>query len=135
MNTYIIEHEIITLLKNYKDKLQPWVWDFTEDSINFQHWEFDKWKGLSWNKWLASTEIESENYNDAINLYYKKLSKIIPKISFIWQVYIDSQRGSFLIKKWTYWFFRYIYNGKPVSLKFWEEEKNILKNLMKNKKN
>lgn len=133
MNSYIIEHEIITLLKNYKDNLQPWVGSFSADWIKFTHWDFNNWQWLIWHKWITRFEIDSENYVTAINTYYKKLSKIIPKISLIWQAYIDSQRWSLLVKKWNQGFLRYIYNGNPVSLKFWKEEKNILTNLVENK--
>lgn len=133
MNTYIIEHEIIALLDNIYVDWSKAITNFSIDWIKFSHWDFTYWEWTFGEKWLARIEIKSYNYIDAQNIYYKKLLKIIPKISFIWQAYIDSHKGSLLIKKWNQGILRYIYNDNPVSLSFWKKEQTILKNLIKNK--
>jgi hypothetical protein len=132
MNKYLIEHEIISLLKNYDIDLRSSLGEFTVEWIKFIHRDYQEWKWLIWKRWLAKAEIESENFLDARNIYFKKLSKIIPKISLIWQAYIDSQTWSILIKKWNKGYFHHIFNDNSVSLPFWKTQQNILMNLMEN---
>lgn len=133
MNKYIIEQEIDSLIENHYFEWQTSITSFELDGITFseKNYSFEKW--AFWNKWIINCELEWENYKDVLNIYLDKISRIITKISFIWQAYINYNYWSLLVKKWDIWLFFYRYNDAPVWLNFWKSKQDILLDLYYNK--
>ncbi len=133
MNKYIIEQEIDSLLKNHYFEWQKSITSFEFEWITFSEKNYSYWEWAFWNKWIINCELEWENYKDVLNIYSYKISKIIPKISFIGQAYINYNYWSLLVKKWDIWLFFYRYNNEPVWLNFWKNKQDILLDLYYNK--
>jgi hypothetical protein len=136
MNTYKIEWKISTLaipiLYNEKGGLESYIFEI--DGIKFYSWENIHEKGYNINSWVASSEIEEDNYIQAYSKFIEKLLNIIPKISLISQCYIEYLRQPFIIHKLgsDVVFFREIKEEKPVGLIFNEKQVKALEILYEN---
>ncbi len=132
MNKYIIEHEILTILRNnYVEWTIP-ITSFKIDDIEFSQWNYSIGKWSFWDQWLCKSTIEALDYHEALKLHFYKLNKIIPKIAFIGQAYINHNYWSILISKWDIWLLFYRYPSKGGWLPFWKKEQNILNNIFHN---
>lgn len=132
---YKIEHKILTLAHcAVMDKKREPA-SFEIDSINFSHWEFNYRDGWLTDAWLASAEIESENYIDAFNVFMRKLAVTVPRISLISQSYIEYIVEPFIIHQIgsDLAFFRYTNDSKACGLMFMENEQKALEILVANK--
>ncbi|MFH1745320.1 MAG: hypothetical protein ABH881_04105 [bacterium] len=133
LNKYKIEHKILTLadcaVMENKDK--PASFDI--DGIEFSHWDFnfrDGW--LKNDAWIVKIEIEASNYVDAINNLWKKLSKIVPRISLLSQSYIEYIFEPFFVYKIgsDVAFLRYTADTMGGGLMFMEKEQKALTELL-----
>ncbi len=100
MNSYKIEWKIITIAIPilYEIKNDS-PYSFEIDGINFSLWGDIYEKGFKVDSWIASSLIEEENYIQAYQKFIKKLSRLIPKISFVSQCYIEYLTQPFIIHK------------------------------------
>jgi len=132
-NIYEIQHKIVTLVKNAvidKDKDTHHI--FSVDYITFEHWDYSFEDAQIGDAWIAKGEVESDNFLEAINIFRKSLSKIVPRIALISQAYIEYHREAFVIhkKESDTAFFHCTKDRKPVSLMFMKNEKQALDELL-----
>ena len=91
MNNYKIEQKILTLARYAVENKNGKSDSFEIDNVRFSQWKFDcaeKWSDEA-EVWIASTNISDENWEKALDSFYKKMSKLIPKIAFVAQVYTE----------------------------------------------
>lgn len=135
LNTYKIEHRILTLSECavMDKKGEPASFDI--DGVNFSHWDFNYRDGWVSDAWIAMSTITAENYVVAINELIKKLTKLIPRISLISQSYIEFISEPFLIHKVNsdVAFFRYITDARGGGLMFMENEQKALSKILEAK--
>ena len=133
MEKYLIQHKIKTLAhlevgfdggSNIDEVVDPHM---EVEGYKFIHWQFDMvhtWQG---DAWIVSKEINSDNAFNAVNEFRVGLAKIIEKIAFVSQCYIDFSRESFLVYKLEnnpqdiFWL-RYVKEVPGVGLNFGKEE-------------
>lgn len=134
LNTYKIEHKILTLAHCAVMEKKDEPASFEVNGIKFYHWDFNYRDGWTTDAWIASSEIRSKSFVDAINIFSKKLSKLIPRISLICQSYIEFTIEPFLIHKTSAGvaFFKYIVDVHGGGLMFMEKEQEALKELLGN---
>ena len=99
-NIYKIEHKITTLAKNAvhnKEKNSYHV--FSIGNITFEHWDFNIRDGRLKNAWIVKSEVQSNNFLEAINSFRKELWKIISRIALISQSYIEYHIEPFVVHK------------------------------------
>ncbi|NQV88044.1 MAG: hypothetical protein HQ402_00620 [Parcubacteria group bacterium] len=132
MNNYKIEHKILTLahcaVMDNKEKPAS----FKVGDVEFTHWDFNHRDGWSTDAWIATTEVEADNFVDAVNILAKKLNQIIPRIALISQSYVEYFFEPFLIHKTEseVAFFRYIEDTRGGGLMFMENDLKALKKLL-----
>lgn len=137
MKKYYIERQIVTLsnlLYFNQNSPQPEN-HFTIEWIDL----LDSWtrkKNSNEHIRLASSSFNSNNYHDAVSKMKKKLLKIIPRLSYVWQTYINFMNESYLVHESLspYIFLRPTYDIQWCSLTF---DETRIRNLNKivNKKN
>jgi hypothetical protein len=133
MNQYLIQQKINTIsdLCIFKDG-KPEHIDI--DGIEFIQWDFSLAEGCIGNAWIASGKEIAENYRAALFAFRKILNKIVPKIAFIGQCYMDYVQESFLLHRINdnpkgIAFIHYNADRSATGLMFGEEEKNNLDKL------
>ena len=134
MKKYRIEHKILTLAHCAVMEVKEKPASFEIEGLEFSHWDFnfrDGWKDSD--AWIATSEIEAENFIDAINVFRAKLNKLIPRISLICQSYIEFTREPFIIHDLSrdIAFFEYSQDVKSGGLMFMEKERDALAELLK----
>lgn len=136
MNKYKIQHKIVTLAHCAVMDRKENPASFVSEGIDFSHWEFNYADGWLTDAWLAEELVESDIFIDAINIFRKKLVRIVLRISLISQSYIEFINESFLVHKVNsdLAFFHYIQENKSVGLMFMESEKEALEILLKTNK-
>ncbi len=134
MKKYKIEHKILTLAHCAVMEVKEKPASFEIEGLEFSHWDFnfrDGWKDSD--AWIATAEIEAENFIDAINVFRAKLNKLIPRISLICQSYIEFTREPFIVHDLSrdIAFFEYSQDVKSGGLMFMEKERDALIELLK----
>lgn len=132
LNTYKIEHKILTLAHCAVMEKKNEPASFDVDGVKFSHWDFNYRDGWLSDAWIATTTITAVNYVDAINELLKKLAKLIPRIALISQSYIEYISEPFLIHKINsdVIFFRYTTDVRGGGLMFMENEQKALTKLL-----
>jgi len=132
LNIYKIEHKILALSHCAVMEKKDEPASFDVDEIKFSHWDFNYRDGWNTDAWIASSEIQSKNFVDAINIFSKKLSKLIPRISLICQSYIEFTIEPFLIHETSknIAFLKYIVDVRGGGLMFREKDQKALKELL-----
>ena len=127
MQKYHIQQRISTLSENAVGTIESEP-EFSAENIKFTQWEFDHGRGWLGDAWLAESFIESECAFDALVEFSGKMAKLIPKISFIGQAYIQYHLQPFLLTKGSsnLGFFYFPMEVEPVGLMFLEEQKKAL---------
>lgn len=98
MNQYIIQQKINTISKLSlldSGELVP----MTIDEIEFNQWDFNWAEGCKGNAWIVMGKENADNYHKAVFSFRKKLSKIVPRVAFISQCFMDYGQESFLAFK------------------------------------
>ncbi len=133
MNHYIIQQKINTI-SDLSILAEGVSVPMIIDGMQFSQWDFNLAEGCIGNAWIAEYQEEAENYHGAVLNFRKRLSKIVPKIAFISQCYMDYTSESFLVYKInenvdkTAFIYRTTNRGAP-GLMFMEEEKENFDNL------
>ena len=135
MNKYIykIEHKIQTLAKNaVPDKIKKSYSSFVVKDIKFEQWNFNIRDGWLGNAWLAKSEVSSKDFIQTINVFRRRLRKIVPRIALISQSYIEFILEPFIIHKENNdkAFLHYTSNRKVGGLMFMGDEKKALEELL-----
>jgi hypothetical protein len=132
MGQYQIEHKILALshCAVMKDKEKPA--SFEVEGVNFSHWDFNYRDGWISDLWIATANIEANNFLEAINELGRRLSRSIPRISLISQSYIEYILEPFLVQKINsdVVFFRYSVDVHGGGLMFMEKEQKALNKLL-----
>jgi hypothetical protein len=126
METYLIQHKVKTL-----SKLGVGLNDSTFPKMDLggfliEQWDFNISEGWLGDAWLVEKNIQADSCEEAIKIFRSDLDKIVPKLAFISQCYMDFYMQPFLIKKINepdnIFFFKYTEDHKGVSLHFSENE-------------
>lgn len=130
MNQYIIQQKIKTISSLgffEKDALVPMI----INDIEFNQWDFSIPDGCKGDAWVAKGKEGAGNYREAFANFRKKLSKIVPKVAFVSQCYMDYVQESFLVfrindnpDKIT--FMHHVSSRGATGLMFMEDEKENL---------
>src|SRR5882672_5362376 len=96
---YKIEQRISTLIDNAVMNDGQMAAAFSIGTTKFSHWDFNYRDGWPSDLWLAEDSVEAPNLVDALNAFHKLLARVIPRISFIGQSYIDFLTEPYLVVK------------------------------------
>lgn len=130
-NNYRFEHKIETLADNaVMEAGKPP--SFTAHDLNFSHWEFNHRDGWVGNAWVASANIQAMTFRKAFEDLWHRLSRVIPRISFVSQCYTEYISEPFLAVRddLNLAFFRYTERTDGVGLMFMEESREALQTLL-----
>ncbi len=97
MNTYKIQHKIITLssLDFFEIK---WP-EIDIEGFLVKNWSSSFWNISDWGGWLVSKEIDAENWMNAINKFRNEFQVIAQNLALVSQCYFDFLWWSYLIEK------------------------------------
>ncbi len=135
MNKYIIEQRVRTLshlsVGLNDDKPVP---EMSIDDFLFTQWDFNYAEGWKGDAWLVQKEVEVNSGIEAINNFRKDLDKIVQKLTFVSQCFMDFYREPFLIFKSignqdNVFFYKHIQNKTGVGLQFDESEINAYESI------
>lgn len=131
---YTIEHLIRTTAKNAIHNNSNYI-PFNIDNVTFSHYKFDIQNGWKENFWIAKSQIEASDFQEAFNVFYSKLEQIVPILALVSQCYMNFNWESFLIFKENgdSAFLRYMKNGSPTGLMFRKNHLKAVDKLMKSK--
>ena len=134
MHTYHIQHKIKVLLSNNTNISTGNPHKFTVDGATFGPWTEDPHEFWRAGEWLVETSLTADNLQTALMQYSQKMSRIIPRIAFVGQAYINDRFGSIFIKRddKDFGWFRSIIERDRVSLDFMDEELEALEELVGN---
>jgi len=134
LNKYKIEHKILTLAHCAVMEKKDNPASFSNDGIEFSHWDFNYGDGWITDAWIATATIEAKNYQKAFSVFIKTMSRLVSRISLISQSYIEYLSEPFLIHKIgsNTAFFRYTNDVRAVGLMFMESEQKALTKLLAN---
>ncbi len=131
MNEYLIQQKIKTLSHlevglEVQNNHEPLM---NIDGYSFKHWDFGKGYGWKGDAWIAGKKIKAVNALEAINDFRKNLDKIIQKVGFLSQCYMDFYFESLIALKTNnndenIFLFRHIRDKDPVGLSFTNESLN-----------
>lgn len=104
------------------------------DGIGLRHWDFNLADGCKGDAWIAEGKEEAENCREAFVAFRKKLNKVVPKIAFVSQCYMDYTQEPFLVNKIennseNVAFVHYVYERGSTGLTFMEEERDNLEKI------
>lgn len=124
---YRCERRIRTLAENYVNASSH-APKFEFDGVTFENWYFTVGAGAVGHNWLASSEIDAENLDEAHRLFRSKLLNVVPKIALISQCYTEFLNQPFIIHnpKKEYAYFFNIFDDLPVPLHFDDESLEAL---------
>lgn len=138
MNKYLVEQKIKTLSKlsiglNNNQRKFP---EMIIDGYVFIQWDFNFYKGWLGYAWLVKKEIEAKSCTEATNIFGQELDKIVQKVGFVSQCYMDFYREPFLFYKINnnnnkIFFYKHIQEIKGVGLPFGDKELNDYKKIKK----
>ena len=138
MPIYRIQHRIRVLLSNNANvsaESSDEYHSFTVDGVTFKSWEQDfreKWRAGAW---LVEASMDADSLDDAFRQYVIAMSRIVPRIAFVGQAYINDRNGLIFIKREDkdFGWLRSIVSSEAVSLSFMDEEKQALDLLLAEK--
>lgn len=136
MYTYHIQHKIRVLLGNNANISSPSTGEehsFTVEGITFASWERDPHERWRSGAWLATANIKAKGLGEAMQKYSTTMSRVVPRIAFVGQAYINDRHGPILVKRsdkdfaWV----RSVVSREATSLDFMDEELQALEMLLK----
>ena len=134
MHAYSVQHKIKVLLSNNANIGSGNPHTFTADGVVFKPWTEDPHEYWRAGEWLVESNLEADNLGEALRQYGLKMSRIIPRIAFVGQAYINDRMGSIFIKRKDkdFGWLRSVIDRGPVPLDFMDEEKEALGLLLVN---
>lgn len=129
---YLFEQKISTLAQNALPNKNIDSCGFEIDGIELAHWGFNASDGWTDKAWLARAEVEAVSFDLARQSFYKRLARIVPRVSFISQCYAEYYSQPILVTRsdLDVAFFRCTKDRGSVPLMFCEEELHALKALL-----
>lgn len=136
MHIYNFQHRIRVNLENNANiglRQDGGRHRFTIDDITFQPWSKNPREAWRAGNWLATTDINATNLNNAIDIYLAKMVRIIPRISFVGQAYISYYAEPLFVKRSdkNFGIFWSIIRDDPYPLYFMDDNVRALKILLK----
>ncbi len=128
MAKYLIEQKIKTLsdlnVGIDENTISP---EMNIEGFIFYQWDFsirDGWRGGAW---LVRKEIEADSAIQALNTFRSKLDKIVQKVGFVSQCYMDFYKEPFLVYRLNdnsdkVFFYKHIQDRGSVGLHFDNQE-------------
>ncbi len=106
---------------------------FTIEDVSFAQWPAPIANPWQHHYWLATAEIEANDYVVAWREFRRKLIRIVPIISVVCQCYIEFLGQSILITRpdRDVGFLHWIREDEPVGLTFMEPERNAVELLLR----
>jgi hypothetical protein len=131
--TYTIQQRIHTLSHNAVIE-DGRLASFSVSDIRFSHWDEQLTGGWKEAYWIATFSTDAANFQEAYITFRKKMGRIVPRIAFVSQCYVESALQPLMILKdgSDIAFFKYAKEIKGVGLMFREPEVKALKNLLEN---
>lgn len=107
---------------------------FTVDGVTFRPWRVDPREYWRAGEWLVEASLEAATLEEVFRNYELKMSRIVPRIAFVGQAYINDRMGSIFIRRddKDFGWLRSIVEQDPVSLDFMDEEREALDALLSN---
>lgn len=137
MPIYHVQHKIKVLLSNNANisrETPEEAHTFTAEGLAFRPWVRDPHEYWKAGGWLVEANLEVDSLNDALKSYSLKMSRVVPRIAFVGQAYINDRKGPIFIKRddkdigWL----KSVIPQEPVSLDFMDDEKEALDSLLEN---
>lgn len=130
---YRLEQRIHTLAQNVVDRANTTQTGFTAEEVSFLSWKCEP--GDDWGThqyWLASTEIEADDYIAAWRLFIKSLVRIVPRMVLVSQCYMEHLAQPILIKRTDsdVAFIWWVLDREPSPLMFMDQERRALDQLL-----
>ncbi|HRZ30090.1 MAG TPA: hypothetical protein P5274_00240 [Candidatus Paceibacterota bacterium] len=100
MHIYNIQQKIKTLAKiegHFFEEEGVTKAERTVDNITMRQWEYNQKDGEKGESWIAQAKIEAETFQKALNIFSEKLYDLFPRICFVSQCFLSSERETFLI--------------------------------------
>lgn len=97
---YRLEQRIHTLAENAIDTATSGVTGFSAEGVQFSSWPAEP-PGGWWTHpyWLATTEVEADDFRQAWSIFWKKLETLVPKIALVSQCYTEYRGQPLLIRR------------------------------------
>ena len=130
---YQLEQRIHILAENVVDSRTDGAPQFTVDGVTLTSWRVDPSDGYwTHHYWLASGEINALDFNNAWQLFWNKLARIIPRISLVSQCYAEYLTQPILILRQDsdIAFLRYTVEQPGVGLMFMDQEQKAFNFLL-----
>ncbi|MEK6671523.1 MAG: hypothetical protein AABY48_06735, partial [Nitrospirota bacterium] len=130
---YQLEQRIHTLAENVVDSRTDGAPEFTVDGLILTSWRVDPSDGYWTHQyWIASGEINAPDFNNAWQLFWSKLARIIPRISLVSQCYAEYLTQPILILRQDseIAFLRYTVEQQGVGLMFMDQEQKAFNFLL-----
>ena len=136
MYTYNIQHKIRVLLGNNANISSSTPGDghsFVVEGVIFASWEKNPRERWRSGAWLAETHVKAKDLSDAMQQYGAIMSRVVPRIGFVGQAYVNERYGPMLVKRsdkdfaWV----RSVVSREATSLDFMDEELQALEVLLK----
>jgi hypothetical protein len=124
---YVIQDRIYTLIEHaIFDDGGPS--SFNRSDISFSAWHSTLEHFGAHKFWIASSEREAPDIDDAWKSFQRDLNKVVPRIAFVGQAYLEAYSQPFLIRRTgaDLAFFRYTRDRGAAPLMFMEEELRAL---------
>lgn len=126
---YRVEQRIHTLAQNVVDHPTGLPPTFTAEGVTFTPWQ--EWWTHPY--WLATSDIEADNFKGSWEAFQKCLSRLVPRISVVSQCYAAYRVEPFLILREgsDVSFVRWVEERGSAGLMFMENEQEALELLLK----
>lgn len=130
---YQLEQRIHTLAQNVIDTPTAGVTGFTAEGVQFSPWQVmpgDGWWTHEY--WIATGEIDANDFRKAGQLFWEKLARIVPRISLVSLCYAEYRAQPILIlqEDSDTAFLRYTVEQKGAPLMFMDQEHKALSLLL-----
>lgn len=132
---YKIEQRIFTLIDNAVINEGTFTASFETGSTKFSHWDFSYSRGWPSDLWLVEDLIEAGSLLEAVRSFGKTLVRVVPRISFIGQSYIEFLTEPYLVLKSgsNAAYFRYTKSRGATGLMFANKDLAALRRLLEEK--
>lgn len=137
MPIYHVQHKIKVLLSNNANisfDIPEEAHTFTVEGLTFRPWNRNPHEYWKAGEWLVEADIDASSLGDVLKSYSLKMSRVVPRIAFVGQAYINDRKGPIFIKRddKDFGWLKSIISQEPAPLDFMDEEKEALDSLLNN---
>jgi hypothetical protein len=131
---YRVEQRIHTLAENIVDDEAGGEPVFEAEGVTFSLWKETPTDGYWTHQyWLATSEIDGDDFQSAWKTLWNRLARVVPRISLVTQCYIEYlSQPTLIVRNDSHTaFFQYIVDRSAVGLSFMNQEFKALQILLK----